>query len=680
MPRLLLDVAPSQAGIWPCTPGTSLEGEGYRVARVTLNDPFRFLHWLEGRSRSVEAQLSSMLEGRPFTNKLAVAEALSLIEERQFVPRNPGSFVVRIELVHAQNCNPTAKTVDLVYRVYSTAPPRSLGGGAESQAVAKSAPQTVTGLDSAASPVHLVPVGGYNRSWEAFAGGRLEITPRRNRFPLFETLSVVDQGSSSMSSLSLALAGSRQFRAWLNRAAWRIDYRRESAPAGAARLRNAALSAQFSAATRPFWDGAALARFGALLEGGNMQSVVPAALLGPQTVPNAGYGSLKGYAGLSSRTGHNVLSVSYGLELGSIWPAARIDWRKHIGDVADEFWVSIGDHKPLEVESRFTAGGIQVPGEIPLPARFFGGSAGSSFIPGDASWQIRDEPFLRAIPPDRLNLTSAGVGVARFAGLNLTVAYPVKARPMMPRDLSGDKDFNTVLNAQIQTAASVEQNYYSWKDPHFGAAFAGIPDLQHRLDALRQAVDAAQRAHPGRFEDEFSDCLLGIGDAERDAAGALGAAGSKQYGYVVSLLSHDPDLQEIRDGCVSELNGELHDPAVASAALAVESAGAAMLEHFNAIDQKLARRKASADIAFVRRTLSTLFHDLDIFSASPVAVFDAAWVEAAGHNRIGPGAGVRLELASTVNFTLGYAWNIHPQFTEGRGAVFFSINVRDLFH
>ena len=81
-----------------------------------------------------------------------------------------------------------------------------------------------------------------------------------------------------------------------------------------------------------------------------------------------------------------------------------MDWRKHIGDVADQFWIPIGDHKPLEVESRFTSGGIQIPHSIPLAARFFGGNGSGSgeefFIPGD-SWQIRDEPVIRAIPANR---------------------------------------------------------------------------------------------------------------------------------------------------------------------------------------------------------------------------------------------------------------------------------------
>jgi hypothetical protein len=187
-----------------------------------------------------------------------------------------------------------------------------------------------------------------------------------------------------MGALSAGLSGAANLPGWLRHAAWRLNYLNSSEPAGATRLKKAPLSGQIDGETRPFWQGAVLARFGALLAGGNMQSGVPAGQLPLQTVANAGYGSLKGYVGLSSRTSHNVLSISYGLELGSVGPAARVDWRKHIGDVADQFWIPIGDHKPLEVESRFTSGGIQIPQSIPLAARFFGGNgSGNGSSSGD---------------------------------------------------------------------------------------------------------------------------------------------------------------------------------------------------------------------------------------------------------------------------------------------------------
>lgn len=255
----------------------------------------------------------------------------------------------------------------------------------------------------------------------------------------------------------------------------------------------------------------------------------------------------------------------------------------------------------------------------------------------------------------------------------------------MPKDLSTDSEFNKLLHAQIVSATSVEQNYYSWKDPHFGAALNRLPNLKQLLDALQSAVNTAQAAHPGQLQDQFTDCTTSIATANFDVTNTLSAKGSGQYGDLSALLPVDSDdLKSVQDACVGEVNRQLNDPGIQTAAAAVDAVRTALITDFNAIDQKLAAQKALNDIAFVNRTLNTLFKDLNIFSVSPVAVFDAAWIGPAkgvlGGNRIGPGAGVRFELASYVNFTMGYAWNVNRQPGEGKGALFFSIGIRELFH
>jgi hypothetical protein len=363
-----------------------------------------------------------------------------------------------------------------------------------------------------------------------------------------------------------------------------------------------------------------------------------------------------------------------------------MDWNSvRLGDIADEFWIPIGDHKPFEVESRFTIGGIQIPHSIPIAARFFGGNdAEQFFIPGD-SWEIRDAPVIRAIPANRFYLTSQGAGADTFNAINLTFYYPVLSHPIMPKELSTDPEFNQLLQAQIVSARSVEQNYYAWKDPQFAVAMSKLVDLRQRLDALKTAVDAAQAANSGILSAEFTDCITSIETASFDVSNALSAQGVQQYGNLQALLPADSDdLGGVQTSCAVELNQELKDPAVETAAAAVASARAQILYDFNAIDQKAASQKAADDIAFVNRTLNTLFKDLNLYSVGPVAVFDRAAIGptsgSLGGSRIGPGGGVRVELASSVNFTLGYAWNVDNRPGEGKGALFFSINVRDLFH
>lgn len=684
-PTVLPNQKPSRSEIFPCKAGTNFESDGYRIAHTTLDDPFKFLYWLNRKTNSVQAQLSKRLDNQPFTYKLADTDGLRLIEEARFVPNSGRGFVVRVELVSVQNCDPKAKTLDLVYRVYSTNPPKVLGGGAESQVIAEKSPQTITGLAQVGHPFHFTPTGGYNHSYNIFGGGRIQITPKFKGFRFFDTLTAEGQGSSSMRHFSAAVSGSETFLGWFRHTDWRFNYQNDSVPTGATRLQKAGLSGQADGETRPFWNGTVLARFGGLLQGGYMQSgtLLPR-LLPQQTVSNAGYGSLKAYLGLSSRVSHNVLSVSYGLELGSIRPSTGVDWRKQIGDVNDKFWVSIGDHKPLEVESRFTFGGIQVLHSIPLPALFFGGNGEQFFVPGD-SWQIRDVPVIRAIPANQFYLTTQGAGANRFSSINLTMAYPLKSHPIMPKDLSADPEFNSLLQAQIVSATSLEQNYYSWKDSHFGAAWNKLPDLERLLDDLQKVVNTAQASHPGQLEDQFADCTSNIFTANFDATSSRNAKGVAQYGGLSDLLSpNTDDLKSVLDACVVELNQSLGDPGITSAAAAVDAARADMLKDFSAISQKLAAQKAANDIVFVKRTLNTLFKDLNIFSVSPVVVFDRASIGpengTLGGTRIGPGGGVRFELVSSADFTLGYAWNVNHHAGEGKGALFFSIDVRDLFH
>ena len=105
-----------------------------------------------------------------------------------------------------------------------------------------------------------------------------------------------------------------------------------------------------------------------------------------------------------------------------------------------------------------------------------------------------------------------------------------------------------------------------------------------------------------------------------------------------------------------------------------------MLAEFKQIDENRAQKQATADMAFTRRTLNTLFNDVNIYSISPVFVFDVARIGPGGGTRYGPGAGIRFELATTAHFTLGYAWNVTRGPGEGRGNIFFAIGVRDLFH
>jgi hypothetical protein len=95
--------------------------------------------------------------------------------------------------------------------------------------------------------------------------------------------------------------------------------------------------------------------------------------------------------------------------------------------------------------------------------------------------------------------------------------------------------------------------------------------------------------------------------------------------------------------------------------------------------ERLARR----DIAFTGRTLDTIFRRLNLISFAPVAMMDVAWLgpktpAGFGGTRYGIGPGGRFSLVS-VDLTVGYSFNPKPRLGERRGAVVFSLDIRDLF-
>ena len=380
-PRVLVDQHPTDKRILACQPGTNFEADKYTIRNITVDDPFKFLYWIGGKRESIETELQEKLAHQPFRYQLVDGDALKAIESARFVPDTKGSFAISVEMVSVENCDSFAKTLDLTYRIYSTAPPRVPGGAIETQALGEAAPQSVAGLDRAGSPFHLVPTAGYNRSYDVFGGGQLRYQPRTKGMHFLDAVTIEGQGSAVIHQVSTALSGSMNFTGWVNHADWRVNYANDSVPAGPLRLAHSTFSGQVDAQTRPLLNESTFARVGGLLDGGNMQSAgFPGGSLPPKTIGSTGYGSFKSYFGVSSRSNLNVFSVSYGLEVGSIGSYPQVGWLKHIGDVEDDWWFPLGDHKPLEVESRFTVGALQVREAVPLGARFFAGNADHSFI------------------------------------------------------------------------------------------------------------------------------------------------------------------------------------------------------------------------------------------------------------------------------------------------------------
>ncbi len=637
-------------------------------------------------------RIAALVLGKPFRYATAVGEALKIIEEENFLPDTSEVRVkFRMEFVSIKNCSD--KRLDLLYRVYSTQIMPVLSAAPEARVQERELPQKASGVvdvDVAESrPFHFLPLLGYDAADKFLAGGQFKVQSKRAGAVAFLIEGAV---SSQIQNVSAAMSGSSDSTSWLAHSEWFLSYSYRSLPTGVGALKDASLSAHFSAVSQPLANGNVTFRFGAGVEGGHRQSSLQGMRLGQRTVQNSPVGSMKIFAGIDSRFRHSVFSASYGLELGTAGRHVAVDWIKQLADVRHEFWRSIGDHRNLDVESRFTFGHIRVASKIPLREQFFGGSYEELFVPGE-SWQIRSAPMIRAIPGHRLFRTANADGSDRFLSYNLTAAYPVWRKPLVPLELSKDDEFNSLLEGQLTNATSFEQLHFLTRDPHYLKLVEFIqkpqsaPLVQTRLIDLKAKVKSAQQQHAGQFGTEFSTCLDTIDDAYSRANSGAHAKPEQQYGFVMALLSEDEDqLGEVIRSCITELNGPAAlngDRELGMGGDHLDHTRRSMESELAQIDQAAAEKNAKADMAFTRRTLRTLFHDVDIYSVSPVFVFDIARLGPRrggfGGTRYGPGAGVRFELASTAHFTLGYAWNTAAGAGEGKGAVFFSLGLRDVF-
>ena len=668
--------------------GIDLQQAGFTVRIVRIDDPFAFLPWIKAREKRASDQITALIKDKPFNYTDATGKALDIIETENFLPDTSDARVkLRLELVTVANC--TGGNIDVIYRIYSTQIMPVLSARPEQRVKERETPQEPAGQTTVetkgASPFHLTPTAGYDSTDLLFGGGRFEFTPRSFGKLPFKSAVIKGEASSRMHNVSATLEGAYDSEVetggWLAHAEWLIDFAHYSLPTGAGDIRGGHLTAHFAGVTKPLLNGNVSLRFGASLEGGNRQTEPGGLVLTADTVANAGFGMLKLYGAIDSRLRNHIVSASYGLELGSVGPAARVDWHKHILDARHQFWYSLGNHHLLDVESRFTLGRLRVPGQVPLPERFFGGRNEEFLIASDA-WQIRANPVIRAIPGSKFFQTAAGAGAREFFSYNLTAAYGIWRQTLMPEDLTTDDDFKSELEGAITTVTSTLQNYYSSKDPHYNNVVSQLPAAQTALQDLKNAVTAAQASHPDQA-DMFKACTRAVSGALRRIGSAITPQGADPYGLIASVLSDDPDeiqLLKVNQTCETDLNGVLHDANISAATSRVETLRKAMLAEFKQIDEDRAQKQATADMAFTRRTLNTLFNDVNIYSISPVLVFDVGRIGPAGGTRYGPGAGIRFELATTAHFTLGYAWNVNQGPGEGRGNIFFAIGVRDLFH
>lgn len=658
-----------------CPKGTDYQAERYRIRDARIEDIWSFLRSLTIKMDAAQ-KAAAALKGQLY-NDAAIRHVQDTISAERFLPNDINYSVTTVE-----DCTERDKELTVVFRVFSIQISPVHSSTFEFHEDQKDLPARAADMVKENRRWNIAPRMGYDRTKKLFGGGTFQAHLPPMQFPV-QSLIVEGYGSSSLRSLSAAADGAfDSSTGLLGHAEWRLDFKNFLTPTGEGPLSGGRLALQFLAESHPLRIGTL--RAGVTAEGGSQQSGLQAAQLAPHTVSNAPYTSLKLYGGLTGNRRSQAFEVSYGLQLGSTDSSFRGDWRKHLADIAHDGWWAVGDHRLLEVEQRGTLGILQVLRAIPEGERFFGGNHDEQFVYGD-TWKLRCAPFIRSIPAYRFSMTNTGAGADRFLSYNLTVALTAWRKPLVPPELGNDPEFKQKMAGALTSSTSILQVAYASEDRNFQQILSILPQLELKLDGLKQAVTRAAANSPSSLQQTVQACTDNIGGSLSMVQHARKEKPVQAYGSIEELL---PDgigaLADTVSACGTNLNGQIHDPAIAAASNDLDVLNKQVQQLWAAIDQNAATARANTDMSYVRRTINIILNQMNITSVSPVGIFDVAHIGPAANipysgTRYGVGGGLRFTLVSTVSFTCGYAWNPVRRPGEGAGAFFFSLSTRNLF-
>ena len=681
----------------------SYETDNYRVHDVRIDSP---LGWLFG---SVEQKLKAILsdpsmpikKGRPFRK---ADEDEGFIKVKESFPELTVSpidrIAVRVAKPTLQNCDAQTKTLDVVYRVYTIGFSYYLSRAFETgqkEEVKRSVVDThATELLADYFPQ---PVIGYNHSRNLYGGTKLTIKQPRG---LLDRISLEALGSSRSSEEKAEATGERDFRTgFIRHLEYQFRYSHSDIPSTSTRLKEGSGLGQIIAASRAFGSKELVLRFGASTEGGNKQTDLGQFQVFPGDVPQSPYGALKAFAGGTMRFGRHAFKASYGLQLGSASKGAQLDYVKQVFDTAANFRLLVTDHRPITLDLQFTGGSIQNRGQLPVAERFFGGNAERNFIAGN-NWIIRSNPFIRSFSQNRLAQTTEAtiVGGDSFLSTNITAAATVWGRPLVPREILKDPEFNHLVEFEFGTAETALKIEYLSSTPEFHKVAEMVNPISEKLAEIQTFLIELKKKNLGsEIDGQIQLCSADIDDIDETVTkikddlveGAPKSADVRSL--VVGFKDKEPpipaevsefiedDLTDLKD-----LDG-IPDPlAIGKLAEELEKRRAAMANAFMEVNQSPAAEKAGQQahrvMVYPRRVFSELSREANLVAISPLFIFDAARLRQRGFSsgsvRYAVGGGLRLSIIS-LDVTTGYAWNPNRKPWESRGALLFSMEVSNLF-
>ena len=692
----LLGASASYAAPGPCT-DSSAAYDGYTVLRVDVKNPIGFITPWGSLSASLKRGLK-LKDNAPFSHESFEQDSASLSSTLK-ADFASSQQIVKLSYVGGKilDCDSEAHTLHVVYPIFTSVVPSFIPPSIEQQTSESERPATTGATRVSERSLLVAPLTGYNKTRGIWGGISFSDTTQHLR------LQGETEGSGNSLSGHLVVGGSDgPFVNLWDHADWAGTFEYQDTPAGTARFKEGTLTGRFSASTKEFEKEHVIVRYGAALEGGHQQSSVTATTA--QLSPSSSYGSLKLYVGATGRPGGDAFTASYGFQLGSIFIDAVPVFKKHLLDLGYNvnfpvpFRKPMGDeedfkgplsttvHRSLNLETRLTAGLIQNAFGTPLAERFLGGNAVRPFVQ-DSSWVIRSNAFIRSIPENQLGAQSGmEFGGSRFYSANATVSFTVCGQPLLPKELAtADSQFPGILNTPFHTTALSLANTYKIKDPEYirlsAVVAAKAVDLNRKLAILSDElnlVPAPTAADP--------KVALYLKDIRRNLISTRGAA---------SMIAAQPDPQVVDQlvtsslpalsGFIQNLTKSLRNATQANLATQIDlsindiKASGNEIRDADNLPSKKYDDQAWQTLAPGHRAIDVFLHELNIYSVSPVAIFDVARVWPVGQGvQYGVGPGLRLSLVNA-NFTVAYAFNPRRSNQEGLGAVSFSLDVTSLF-
>ena len=670
--------------------------DGYKVIKVQIKNPIGFITPWSSLSKTLKKGLKIKVDDSFSSQRFEQdSDYLNARLKAEFA-----SSYQKVKLAYAggelEDCDPETRTLSVVYPIFTTVLPSLIPPSIEQQTNESNRPATTGAVRASDSPVQVMPITGYNQTRGIFGG--LSFSDTAGSLKIHGETE--DSGNSRFGHLGLSSQLGPASRFW-NDAEWAITFVYQDTPAGAARFKEGKLTARFSAYTSETPKKHLIFRYGAALEGGHQQSSNTEA--DAKLMLDSAYGSLKLYAGLTGRPGNAAFAASYGLQLGTTLTSGPV-FKKHLVDLGyninlpvpfrkpmgdrEDFKGPLGPgvHRSLGLETRFAAGLIQDVAGAPLGERFLGGNEVRPFVLDD-SWVIQSDAFIRSIPQNQLSTQSGNqLGGSRFYSANATVSYTLWGRPFLPKELvTAGTNFPEVLNPGFQTAATALANHYKTSDPEYIRLTAEVPtqatDLGTNLTALSSMLKTiplptATRATTAKLLKDIRRNLV----STRGAASLVSAAADPQ---VMDQLA--TNLIPALSGLTTDLTRSLRQASQANLANQIDM----LMNSITTLGQEINKTnnlpsskyddQAWEKLAPGHRAIDVFLHQLNIYSISPVAFFDVARIWPADRGVIyGVGPGLRLSLVNA-NFTFGYAFNPQRTGQEKPGAIFFKLDITNLF-